>query len=114
MLAGEREGSLYYLVTAPVSRKDIIISKFIWMAGNYNDYVYYQPVFIAVQVLRPVQYSIAEVMDWWLITTVATGSVQSGLLVACIYPGVGFVISINHGGYYGFAHDVDHHIQAGI
>jgi len=72
MLAGEREGSLYYLVTTPVSRRDIIISKFIsgWLA-IITIMSIISLFFIAVQVLRPAQYSIAEVMDWAFITTVA-------------------------------------------
>ena len=82
------------------------------MAGNYNDYVYYQPVFIVVQVLDP-RNSIAEVMDWWLITTVALLALFSLALLVASFAGV-CLISINHGGYYGFARDVDHHIQAGI
>lgn len=90
MLAGEREGSLYYLVTAPVSRKDIIISKFIcgWLA-IITIMSIISLFFIAVQVLRPAQYSIAEVMDWWLITTVALLALFSlALLVASFTRGV--------------------------
>jgi ABC-type transport system involved in multi-copper enzyme maturation permease subunit len=72
MLAGERGGALNYLVAAPVSRREIIISKFIsgWLAIITMMSVI-SLFFIVGQELRPGQYSIPEVMDWAVITTVA-------------------------------------------
>lgn len=72
MLAGERGGTLNYLVTAPVSRRDIIISKFIsGCLAVITIMCIISLFFIVGQEVRPAQYTIAEVIDWGVITTAA-------------------------------------------
>ena len=90
MLAGERGGTLNYLVTTPVSCREIIMAKFIsgWLA-IVTIMSILSLFFIAAQELRPSHYSVPEVMDWALITTAAMLCLFSlALLVASFTQGI--------------------------
>ncbi len=90
MLAGERSGSLIYLVTTPVSRREIIIAKFI--GGNLGLTAIMSLIslfMVAAQALQPALYTMQEVLDWAVITTVALLCMFSlALLVASFCQGI--------------------------
>lgn len=86
MLAGERGGTLNYLVTAPVSRRQIIISKFI--SGSLAIIAIMSVIslfFVAAQELQPALYSVQEVLNWAVITTGALLCLFSLTLLAASF-----------------------------
>lgn len=90
MLAGERGGTLNYLVTAPVSRRQIVISKFI--SGSLAIIAIMSAIslfFVVAQELQPALYSVQEVLNWAVITTGALLCLFSlTLLVASFCQGI--------------------------
>ncbi len=90
LLAGERGSSLNYLVTTPVSRREIVISKFI--SGNVALITIMFIVslfFIWAIKWYPAEYSVVEVINWSIVTTMALSCLFSlSLWVASFTQGV--------------------------
>ena len=90
MLAGERGSGLNYLVSTPVSRRQIIAAKFI--SGSLALTVIMAAITLFLLVaghLLPAQYSNQEVLPWALVTTAALLCLFSlALLMASLSRGV--------------------------
>lgn len=90
MLAGERGGSLNYLVTTPVSRREIIIAKFI--SGNLALVAIMAIIslfLVAAQTIQPAQYTVQEALGWAFITTATLICIFSlAFLVASLCQGI--------------------------
>ena len=90
MLAGERGGTLNYLVTTPVSRREIIIAKFI--NGNLAILAIMSVIslfLMVAQAIQPAQYTMREVFEWAIITTATLICIFSlALLVASFCQGI--------------------------
>lgn len=101
LLFQERSGSLNYLVSTPVSRRDIIIAKFLTGGAAIAGIMVINALFmIIVGLLFPVYYSAEVVFKWSILTTAAflalfslglciasiTGHVLSSLFLAFLFP----------------------------
>jgi ABC-type transport system involved in multi-copper enzyme maturation permease subunit len=92
MLAGERDKSLNYLVSTPVSRREIVLAKYISGSLALTAIMLIISLFFLILgQLLPAQYSIQEVIQWFILTTAALLSLFSlALLVASFSRGILF------------------------
>lgn len=90
LLVGERDSSLNYLVTTPVSRREIISAKFIYGSLVLITIMLIISLFILIaRILFPAEYSAQEVIQWTIITTLALLCMFSlALMVASFSRGV--------------------------
>lgn len=90
MLAGERGGSLNYLVSTPVSRQEIIKAKYITGSLALLVIMLFISLFIlAAGQILPAQYSAREVLQWVIPTTAALLCLFSlALMVASFSAGI--------------------------
>jgi ABC-type transport system involved in multi-copper enzyme maturation permease subunit len=96
MLTGERGNGLNYLVTTPVSRREIIISKFIGGSLALIIIMFLISLsFIVAIKWYPAGYKVSEVINWSVITTLALLCLFSlGLWVASFTQGIVIVTLI--------------------
>lgn len=90
MLAGERGSGLNYLVSTPVSRREIITAKYIVGSLGILAIMLFITLFLLVAgQLLPAQYSAQEVIQWATLTTAALLCLFSlALLVASFSGGI--------------------------
>ncbi|HBQ26423.1 MAG TPA: hypothetical protein DD791_08525 [Syntrophomonas sp.] len=90
MLAGERGSGLSYLVSTPVSRREIITAKYIVGSLGILAIILFISVFLIVAgQLLPAQYVAQEVIQWAVLTTAALLCLFSlALLVATFSGGI--------------------------
>lgn len=90
MLAGERGSGLNYLVSTPVSRRQIITAKYIVGSLGILAIMLFVTLFLLVDgQLLPAQYSAQEVIQWAVLTTAALLCLFSlALLIATFSGGI--------------------------
>lgn len=70
LLGRERQGSIKYLVSTPVSRKDIIITKYILGAGSILVFMAISYLLMVISAsLSPADYTILSAFKWTILTT---------------------------------------------
>jgi len=86
LLFQERSGSLNYLVSTPVSRREIIFAKFLTGGAAITGIMVINALFmVAAGLLLPVHYGAGQVLNWSLLTTAAFLALFSlGLFIASI------------------------------
>lgn len=90
LLGEERKGSLNYLVSTPVSRREIVVAKFMAGAGGIIFAMGINSLFLAgLGVIHPMPYTGQDVLDWaLLLTTACLAFFSLSLLVSTFTAGV--------------------------
>ncbi len=85
LLSNENQGSLKYLVSTPVSRKEIILAKYLIGAGSLITIMSLNCFFMVIGAhMSPADYTIMSVLQWTALFTVTYFAIFSiGFMVSC-------------------------------